>query len=457
MLYLTPLLSVFLLTGIVAQAIGFYLILLFIPFVIYWRNDLNREAITCLRDLSLGLFLCWFIFPLTNLYNYIMTKDIELPFKVLMKSHFSSSFLITSICLYLYSFKDKLRPKSTRSSPRFELQAPPSSTVMKPFLKGLLISSFIICAYLLYEQISGVDFLGRAIPSQRQMGTGLFRVQGFFGHPLTLAGVGLALFSFLGSLLLQKEMAQQKTLILGCLLSTAYFVFASGGRVASLLVIIFTCFILLFNYLSPKKRGSRSKNTSYIKYLYLVFSFALIFFIVYQTGLFSRFTRMYGETSSTEFERFIFWKVHWKIFLDHPIMGQGLALLNSVKRVEYYNMLGYASLENKYPAHNMILEILSNIGLFGLSVLSYGVYKIWFSFRHLSHKYQPYLRAFLVSLLINSANGLTQNVFFDSSVTYIYLSIIMLIIWGDLGDLMKAIPRHHHFTSHKLIRDDLLK
>lgn len=452
MLYLASVLSVFLLAGIAPQAIGFYLTFLAVPFVLYWRKDLNPEIRGRMRQLSLGLFLLWGIFPLTSLYNYFMNDSVPIPMNVLLKSHFSSSLGITAAFFFLFSFKDWLRPKSSRSLPRLELEAPPITTFIRPFLKGLFFASLALCAYLLFQQVWGMDFMGKAIPVARRLPSGFYRVSGFYSHPLTLAGVGLTLFAFAASLFIQKEYVNKRSHLFGIMLTSAYMVFASGGRVASILVVVFAFVILVVNSLAPNRsRSQRSFKGILTKFFFFVVMLAVGFLIVDRMGLFSRFAALANMENNPEFERFIFWRVHWNIFLEHPLFGQGIALLNSFKRTEYYNLLGYASLENKYPAHNMFLEILSNVGILGTLVILFAVYKIWRAVQPSSYRNQIYMHALLIAFGLNLINGFTQNVFFDASVMYIYLSLIMLMVWGDINDSVKESPRHHQLTNRQSV------
>jgi O-antigen ligase len=375
----------------------------------------------------------------------MQNDTVKIPFKILMKSHFSSAFGISALLLFLFSMKDIFKQKSGTRAPRLELQAPPSSSLIKPFLKGLLVSSTFLCFYILFQQIWGMDFLGRSVPEARHMAGGLYRVSGLFSHPLTLAGVGLCFFGFTGALLVQKEFMSKKGQLFLTLLMSAYFVFASGGRIASVLVVFFGLMLLAFNYLAPgKKRVRFSPKNLLMKFVLFAIGLTVCALVLQQIGVFSRFSNLFTISNNREFERLTFWQVHWKMFLDQPWLGQGLALLNTFKRNEYYELLGFATLENKYPAHNMLLEILSNVGIVGLGFIVFGVFEVWKSIRTVTHGNQIYVRSLLFAFVLNFINGFTQNVFFDSSVMYIYLSLVMLILWGDLNDSLKESPRRYN-------------
>ncbi len=444
MLQLASVLSILLLGGMVSESIGYYLCFLAVPFAIYWRRELTPEIRRQLRHLSLGLFLLWVIFPLSSLYNYtVSTEAIQIPFKLLMKSHFSSSLGISSLLFFLFTFKDIFHSKSDTRSPRLELQAPPTSSLMTRFLDGLILSSAILCVYILFQQIFGLDYRGHEIPEARRMLGGFFRVSAFYSHPLTLAGVGLTFFGFCGGLLIQKECDYKRSHILMLLATSAYFVFASGGRIASVLVVAFGLLIVLINSMRAKKSAVYGRSSHLLmKFIFLSGFIALCFFAVYKTGLLARFANLATMQDNNDFERLKFWQVHWRMFLDQPWFGQGFALVQAYKRDQYYELMGFATLQNKYPAHNMILEILSHVGLIGFLVICWGFTHIWQALQYAKQDQRLYINALLISFALNCLNGLTQNVFFDSSVMYIYLSLTMLIVWSELRAYFKESAQH---------------
>jgi O-antigen ligase len=297
-----------------------------------------------------------------------------------------------------------------------------------------------------------MDFLGRSIPEARRMSGGFYRVSGFYSHPLTLAAVGLAIFGFIGSLLMQNEFVNKRWQLCALLFTSAYFVFASGGRVASLLVIAYGLFILLVSYFSPKKFAPHRSKKKFLSKLFVIsVIISLSLFILHQIGLLNRFFNLSTFANNNEFERLTFWQVHWRMFLDQPWFGQGLALLSAFKRNDYYDLLGFANLQNKYAAHNMFLEILSNVGIIGFFVILFGSVEVWRAIQTRTSRNQIYVKALLTSFALNFLNGMTQNVFFDSSVMYMYLSLMMLMIWSDIRDSLKGTPRHHQTQNRQAV------
>ena len=417
----------FLFAGVAVQAFGFYLFMILIPFVLYWRVPLSQTMKLLLRTLAVCLFLLWVIFPLGNFYNLWQGPHTHIPWDQLLKSHFSSSFAICALLLYIFTWKDKFQGVGV---------TPSSDSFVKedgfvPFLQGFFIASILETLWIMSQQKFGLDFSLHSYGEAKRMSTGLFRTPGFYSHPLTFAGVSLAYIGWLGSLILTgKTIVWNRSKLFLLILLHSYFAFASGGRFVTLIVLLGAPLFLLIYYYQARKSEAKP-------FAFSLFAVAacLTGFLLWQLGVGERFFSLVSGTHPEELDRLIFWRVHWQMFLDKPFFGQGFAQLNAFAREQYYNHLGYASLTNKYPAHNFILEVLSNVGLFGFSVIL-GALTVGGRALHklcqLSEQ-ETYFKTFLVALGLNFINGLTQNVFFDASVMYIYHSLLFLMIWNAMG------------------------
>ncbi len=425
----SALLSFFLFAGVAVQAIGYYSLLVIFPCIYFWRIRLASVFYERMRSLGLGLFTLWAIFPISSLYNYFYDTSVPIAWSLLLKSHLSSCVGITGLVLYLYSFKDRWWSVGVKAPPQ-------NLNLFKPFLQGLVIACVFECIYVFCEQTLGTNFLGNVFGENRRMVGGLFRAPGFYSHPLSLAAVGLAYFAFTTTLAVQKLSVLRWWQHALLILVSTYLVFASGGRAALVLVMFFALlafFSVCFRIL--RKGALLSTKQRFIFYCVppLVLIVSWCFFRA--SGLEGRFANLATSyRDSPEFERLIFWRVHWQIFWDHPWMGQGIALLDAFQRERYYAVLGFASLARKYPAHNIILETLSNVGLLGSVVILRAVAWIWKALRTLRPSLWIYLRAVLAAVFLNVLNGLTQNVFFDASVVYIYLSFFLLLLWSDTDE-----------------------
>ncbi len=218
----------------------------------------------------------------------------------------------------------------------------------------------------------------------------------------------------------------------------------SGGRTAGVVGITFLIFIpLIFNL-----------RKNFLTTLFLVILIALgSFFIAQKLGLLNRIelvTKSFQNNNSFDSgnNRQYFWRTYEKMFLDKPIIGQGNYWLKQGVREEYYNKLGYESLSEKYIAHNVYLETLGTTGLLGFTWILVCLIYLGKAFkRNIFYKgssLKPVSCALLLAFIANLLHGFTQNVFFDSSVDYIYLGLIVAVMWekvfGNVAFCNPATP-----------------
>jgi O-antigen ligase len=131
--------------------------------------------------------------------------------------------------------------------------------------------------------------------------------------------------------------------------------------------------------------------------------------------------------------RFTFWRVHWQMFKDSPLWGQGYSHLSSGVRIMYYDALGYKDFPERFNAHNMFFETISNIGILGtvmVVLLFIHMYRVLSKFTYGVQLNSKLFKALQLSIILNFIHGLTQNVFYDSGVTVVYTCLLWLVIWS---------------------------
>ena len=138
---------------------------------------------------------------------------------------------------------------------------------------------------------------------------------------------------------------------------------------------------------------------------------------------------------------------------DRWISGYGPFIIRQGVRDDYYNKLGYSKLSEKYNAHNNDLEALADLGVIGVTILviimTYLTIRIRKAFFKKSKHLRVFLAPFLAFAVVNFIHALTQNVFYDSSVTYIYLYLLLLLVWSLTFENTKQMiissskPRDH--------------
>jgi hypothetical protein len=440
--------------GIAAQGVAYYLICFLIPFGFYLFH--RRKIPSYFNTIGLIFIALHIIFPIVNLMVFFFPNDEFLRFYRSPFEHWPGAFqscfpsslffggLLFCLLPYLSGFFSK--PKKKRSN--FDHFQP-----IRPFLTGLLPASLIFTAILYYSHHTGLDLRSLFRKRLEFMGpndafsTGGYRVNGFYGHPLTVAGACLAYCLFCWSLfwsyLSTKSRDMDKwsflpffrspLLALGLLGSISVLNFLSivmsGGRLALLVAVLMIVGIPCAMQL--KKHFFST----------LIVCMALLvgmFFVAKQVGILSRLeATKVALLSKHQFDdgnnRIYFWKTYEKMFLDSPIIGQGNYWIKHGVRDEYYKIMGYEKLEEKFGAHNLYLEILGSAGLLGLIWVFSGFILL---FREIKNRFyekgsplRPYCFALMIAFVGNLIHCLTQNVFFDSSVVYIYLGLFMILVW----------------------------
>jgi O-antigen ligase len=107
---------------------------------------------------------------------------------------------------------------------------------------------------------------------------------------------------------------------------------ATGGRTATIIFAVTVCLIFISKELLQR------------------FSWALISMVIAcAVFIYLRLKPFLDDPKHFEmkFQRISFWRVHWRIFLDHPWIGRGFGVLQAGERVEYYNRLGYENLKDQ--------------------------------------------------------------------------------------------------------------
>jgi O-antigen ligase len=362
------------------------------------------------------------------------TQALNLKYSIFKENRVSSAFLACSVVfLSLIFFKSKIQDTSLKTQKNFSIN-----------LKTVVYIFSVFSVFLLCQFIFGLDlkrgFQSFLPPEYRQLG-GFYRVLGFYGHPLSLASVGLALgtccYWKMTDRLFLNWKASQQWLFLGVL--GVFITALTGGRtsLAICIFLVFSAFILHFySFLKYKKQAS-------VKILALVL---LPFLFLKQLGqillwlkktFLGRFQFPSENVLSSQPDRFKFWEIHWKLFLDSPWFGQGSGALENGLRTFAYHKYGHERLKDKFNAHNIFLESLATVGLLGSMVLLVAsLFSLFYLTKIIQHNNQKETKnyfwktfAFLsISFMVNLVHGFTQNTYFDSNVSYFYLNCMLIYL-----------------------------
>ena len=137
---------------------------------------------------------------------------------------------------------------------------------------------------------------------------------------------------------------------------------------------------------------------------------------------------MIGFTSMQD--RFYMWRIGWKIFLEHPVIGNGFntffVKFKEFRTDEYKNIRGS-------HAHNGYLQFVAEIGILGLSVFLLLIGKAFFSiFRYLKGNACSFYRTFAFGLSAGLLAFLIHS-FFDTNLQSLPLAALF---WFCLAILM---------------------
>ena len=444
-----------LLAGIALQAFGFYFFLFFVTLLYAYHYVLGipPARLHNARTQAYCAFALWFIFPLSNLLHQwegmpvrlqqtgesvATATEWTLPLGALLSSPLNNAMLGFAFMLMLVvrlwwnrQYVDASLKVNKR--PSF-LQFP----ILQWFTHGLLIASGILLSYCMIQHLTGLDIYAHDYyigDSKRLAESGYFRAKGFYSHPLTLAGVSLALFSFYWSLFWQQKVNPHLSrAALAIAVMHFVLVILSGSRTSIAVAAGLTLAI-------PLCQGSLLQRKLSRKSWFLLSTWSLASIALLSlSGVWTRYGDIFSQGFLSSFHRLKFWQVHWTMFADQPLFGHGSAWIADRVRLAYYDNLGFFDLEEKYNAHNIFLEILASIGLLG-SLIMLGT--LWWWWRTLRpHKITPSahmrLQAFIASVASSLLHGLTQNTFFDSGVLYVYLYFLLIFFWERFFTLVDA-------------------
>lgn len=417
-------LPIFLFLGAAGQAFGLYVFGWLMPTVFFFKIlppvSLKTARFCLISGICLlGLHL---IFPAVNLLRSVAPTHLgtlaavhtsNFPMTSLLKSQFSSAFFVVGILSTLFG---TWCLRNRKSNPLWG-----SKSLKESFHKGAFTGSILLACYVVLQVTLGLDYRSAdyKMLSEHQMSNGFYRAFGFYGHPLSFASATLAIFSFYW-LLFWKSLGQKKNyLLMTIALINLFFVFMSGGRTASFFALVLVvCVPLLSLDLKALKRRA----------IWFFSSVIVCVSAIQLSGTLKRFLEVSDNLLGQD--RMIFWKIHTQLFLDAPFLGQGAAWLDNGVRTFAYDRFGFSSLKDKFNAHNIFLEVLADVGIVGSLLICFFVSLLFNIVRRAAEK--NFAQALIVAVFANALHGLTQNTFFDSHVTAVYLILFTALLWFEV-------------------------
>jgi O-antigen ligase len=255
--------------------------------------------------------------------------------------------------------------------------------------------------YCLFQRQFGIDWVHGfdAVLPLNRFAYDVYRVSGFSSHPLTL-GYQLCFVFILSLFLASRPTIDQFQRRSSMVASVAVILTLaiSGSRGPFLVALLSGIFVLL-----PKLSIKRLKIMTPISIIGVL--------LFWQMGLLKRFQEISWSGSGDS--RVMDWKVHWSSFIDNPIFGLGPCGFKSAILAYYTKFGGDAKIG---LAHNMYLQILSEVGLLGFLGFVFWLSawpKAMFDLRRNGGRH--FIAAVFFAMLLS---GVTQNSLRDSGVLF---------------------------------------
>jgi O-antigen ligase len=457
MLVLFAVLPLVLSLGVSAQAAGIYCAGLVPAFFLFRSRKVDVQFSRTLTRIGLLILSIWAIFPISNLFQFLFSSAQTFAhpsLRDLLTSRMSSAFLVSALVLLGAGALGKRRQKALDDGAVLHARFRESvGAVYWWFLIGATAASALLGAYLWYQAFTGFEYraANHLLLPEHRMPNGMYRVFGFYGHPLRIAGTGVAWFAFAWSLLwalvaekvrgesrIREAFRQPRwpwsaSILMPCLLfvSVAQFSFVvlSGGRTA-----LIAAMVLLVVIPFCVKMSFRANVARIIFVLIGVLGAGAAFTV---SGIAGRFADSIAKMRAGEIvdDRFSFWFTHLQIFKANSFLGAGHAWLDAGLRKDWYQKLGFVELAtNKdFNAHNLYLETMADVGLFGalliVSCISVGFWMLWKRARQ-----QPLTRALFIAIIwafvSNLLHGFTENTYFASNIALVWLGMFWMLLWS---------------------------
>lgn len=278
------------------------------------------------------------------------------------------------------------------------------------WLAGWLGIHLIYCVLQRYIGIDWVHGFSASLGSNR-LAYGVYRISGFMGHPLTLS--------------------YNLVLIVLTALPFVFFASRTYQRIAWLASTVFALATLLIS-------GSRFPVFSLFitcglglghilwqwRWRLLASVFVFVFALYLEESFFRRISELFDVARPIEerFDRLIFWRVHWDVFLEHPIAGAGMWAIDDLTEKKY-RAINFT--ERMYGAHNIFLQQMADSGMLGFLGMCSLFAGVFVSARRVKNIYSIWNPMLLLGLG-GITTGMLQNNFRDSEFVFCFWFLLSI-------------------------------
>jgi len=475
------LLPFFLMAGVAIQSTGLYFCLVIWMFVA--GQGVARSARRAVLSASALLALVYLIPVIAQSILALQIdplrfcvidppkiKSCDIQLSTWLKSPASSSFIGLAIGWAVHAIWRRGNQESSQAQAQSVTPAGLQTWNDDPqrfgsFALGLLISSVFFFVYNLVQHATGFSALLKThmLEDEHRMPNGMYRIFGFYGHPLSMAAASLVWCSLALHALWIGFKEKSKVLNLNiwawAIIAVIHSlnIYMSGGRTAALVA------ALGWTLLGAKSIWFLMTNRFFKKWfaanavaarLILAGSFCavaavlIVAFLHFAPSLGPRGIGGGTMGQGPLGDRPLFWQVYLAMWRESPMFGQGFFAIEHGLRTHFYVREGFAALVDKFNAHNIFLEVLGVSGLFGLFAYMVVLVLMWVNLKVLagnSPARKVVLHAIGFAVLANLLHGLTQNTFYDSAVSACYLGLIGTLVVPPLRP--KADTNHTSISN----------
>jgi O-antigen ligase len=303
---------------------------------------------------------------------------------------------------------------------------------------------FALFIYVIFQHWTGIDWVHglSARLGPHRFAYGVYRVSGFMGHPLTFAyNLMLVCLVSLAMAWRQSDAGDKNRVWwIGCFFLSLGMLLISGSR---FVLIVIGATILICE-------GRRLWQLRWRIVPILVGVLAILWL---EGSALSRFTEVLTDNQSLEerFPRLVFWKLHWRMFVENPIAGVSRSGLQDAMQA-YFVSIGKH--DTVYEAHNLFLQYLADTGLVGFAGLAFWIVGLLIGWSRLAPKSSKGMSYLAVATLLSA---LMQNNLRDSAFVYalwFYLGALVVDVSMDKMNPLDAATHERKSPKNFIYRAD---
>ena len=291
-------------------------------------------------------------------------------------------------------------------------------------IKALMLSVFFMCANGIFQKFTGYDFVRNYPLFSLQHMTSAFKFPNGFSAWLLIVS-----FPFICLTFFYKEDLRVRLTSLGLTVLTSYCLFHTytRGAIISFILAVFLMFLL------------KGGKIYYAICAILIIGIAVIALVLPEDAGPYKGIRYYIGMSElvsgiSSQHRIRMWTTGWKMFMDRPLLGQGLnTFMANYERFRIPEEYGI------WYAHNCFLQIGAETGIFGLLAFMWMILRMTVtsikSWKFIEDRFLRYvylgLFCGIVAFLIHSA--VETNLYVLQLAVLFYLSLGLLTAVKKMG------------------------